>query len=208
MNQFTLLVVVLVAFCYFGGKYCPSALKKNKEMLLGVAGGLVLCSFFGLRLEGFKCQFTNRQEIIDDNDCGDGGDVIFENTDAGIRLCQDQLIDTWDVQLSQTGACRRARDAERVRRSHQRHLVTSTASTHEKEHKNDTTAEKIAEARRVAHSLRTGAPVPVDAEERAAWNQRRDPASGPVADRRARIEMYGSDTGPTAADNEADMYGG
>ena len=53
MNQFTLLVVVVVAFCYFGGKYCPSVLKKNKEMLLGVAGGLVLCSFFGLRLEGW-----------------------------------------------------------------------------------------------------------------------------------------------------------
>lgn len=52
MNQFTLLVVVVVVFCYFGGKYCPSALKKNKELLLGVAGGLVLCSFFGLRLEG------------------------------------------------------------------------------------------------------------------------------------------------------------
>ena len=53
MNQFTLLVIVVVVFCYFGGKYCPSALKKNKELLLGVAGGLVLCSFFGLRLEGF-----------------------------------------------------------------------------------------------------------------------------------------------------------
>ena len=33
MNQLTLLVVVLVAFCYFGGKYCPLVLKKNKEIL-------------------------------------------------------------------------------------------------------------------------------------------------------------------------------
>ena len=47
-----LVIVVLVLFCYFGGKYCPSVLKKNKEILLGLAGGLVLCSFFGLRLEG------------------------------------------------------------------------------------------------------------------------------------------------------------
>ena len=53
MNQLTLLIIVLVLFCYFGGKYCPSVLKKNKEILLGVAGGLVLCSFFGLRLEGW-----------------------------------------------------------------------------------------------------------------------------------------------------------
>ena len=53
MNQLMMIVVVLVLFCYFGGKYCPSVLKKNKELLLGVAGGLVLCSFFGLRLEGY-----------------------------------------------------------------------------------------------------------------------------------------------------------
>ena len=53
MNQLMMIVVVVVLFCYFGGKYCPSVLKKNKEILLGVAGGLVLCSFFGLRLEGF-----------------------------------------------------------------------------------------------------------------------------------------------------------
>ena len=56
MNQLTLLVIVLVLFCYFGGKNCPSVLKKNKEILLGVAGGLVLCSIFGLRLEGFVAQ--------------------------------------------------------------------------------------------------------------------------------------------------------
>ena len=32
MNQLTLLVIVLVLFCYFGGKNCPSVLKKNKEI--------------------------------------------------------------------------------------------------------------------------------------------------------------------------------
>ena len=73
MNQFTLLVVVLVAFCYFGGKYCPSALKKNKEILLGVAGGLVLCSFFGLRLEGL-CVAGRRED-------GTGMMVIPEGID-------------------------------------------------------------------------------------------------------------------------------
>ena len=82
MNQFTLLVIVVVAFCYFGGKYCPSALKKNKEMLLGVAGGLVLCSFFGLRLEG-----------IDPEGRGGGGGGVANgkdcttNTDCNSQNC-------------------------------------------------------------------------------------------------------------------------
>ena len=53
MNQFTVLVLVLVVFCYFGGKYCPAVLKKNKQILLGVVGGLVLASFFGLKLEAY-----------------------------------------------------------------------------------------------------------------------------------------------------------
>jgi hypothetical protein len=52
MNQFTILVLVLVVFCYCGGKYCPSVLKQNKQILLGIVGGLVLASFFGMRLEG------------------------------------------------------------------------------------------------------------------------------------------------------------
>ena len=52
MNQLILVVVALVALCYFGGNYCPAVLKNNKKMLLGVVVGLVLCSFFGMRLEG------------------------------------------------------------------------------------------------------------------------------------------------------------
>ena len=54
MNQLILVIVVLVAFVYFGGSNVPKVLRDNKEILLGLAGGLVLCSFFGLRLEGFK----------------------------------------------------------------------------------------------------------------------------------------------------------
>ena len=53
MNQLSLVIVALVAFTYFGGSYAPSVLKSNKQMLLGVVGGLVLCSFFGMRLEGW-----------------------------------------------------------------------------------------------------------------------------------------------------------
>lgn len=43
---------IVVAFCYFGGSNCPSLLRQNKEMLLGVLVGMTLCSFTGLRMEG------------------------------------------------------------------------------------------------------------------------------------------------------------
>jgi len=52
MNQFTLLVIILVVFTYYGGSNVPKILKDNKEILLGVVVGLVLCSFLGMRLEG------------------------------------------------------------------------------------------------------------------------------------------------------------
>ena len=54
MNQFTLLVIILLIFTYYGDSYVPKVLKENKELLLGVVGGLVLCSFLGMRLEGFR----------------------------------------------------------------------------------------------------------------------------------------------------------
>lgn len=59
MNNLMLLVVLFVMFIYFGGSNVPLVLKQNKEMLLGVAGGLVLCSFFGMKLEGFDLQLSN-----------------------------------------------------------------------------------------------------------------------------------------------------
>lgn len=52
MNQVTLLVIILVVFTYYGGSNVPKVLKDNKELLLGVVVGLVLCSFLGMRLEG------------------------------------------------------------------------------------------------------------------------------------------------------------
>ena len=84
MNQLTLLVIVVVAFCYFGGKYCPSALKKNKELLLGVAGGLVLCSFFGLRLEGLDVgEICKADDQCNTNHCG-------APNESGIRRCAEE----------------------------------------------------------------------------------------------------------------------
>ena len=54
MNTLMLVVLAVVAFCYCGGKYCPSVLKQNKEVVLGVLVGMALCSFAGLKLEGFE----------------------------------------------------------------------------------------------------------------------------------------------------------
>ena len=52
MNTLMLVALAVVALCYCGGKYCPKVLSSNKEILLGVLVGMVLCSFAGLKLEG------------------------------------------------------------------------------------------------------------------------------------------------------------
>ena len=52
MNTLMLVVLAVVLLCYCGGKYCPKVLSSNKEVVLGVLVGMVLCSFAGLRVEG------------------------------------------------------------------------------------------------------------------------------------------------------------
>ena len=54
MNQLMLVIIVFVAFVYFGGSNVPKVLRDNKEMLLGVVVGIVLYSFLGMRLEGIN----------------------------------------------------------------------------------------------------------------------------------------------------------
>ena len=98
MNQFTILVLLLVVFCYCGGKYCPSVLKQNKQILLGVVGGLVLASFFGFRLEGMK---NVGQSCSYDSDCESGncgpraegdyyGKCLRATTESGNRNSESQ----------------------------------------------------------------------------------------------------------------------
>ncbi len=55
MNRLLLfsIVLVLVLFIFYGGKNVPKVMKNNKEILLGIVGGLVLCSFLGMNLEGY-----------------------------------------------------------------------------------------------------------------------------------------------------------
>ncbi len=77
MNNLMLLVVLFVMFIYFGGSNVPLVLKQNKEMLLGVAGGLVLCSFFGMKLEGlggFGEACVNNNDCTSNNCVGSGND--------------------------------------------------------------------------------------------------------------------------------------
>ena len=54
MNTLMLVALAVVALCYCGGRFCPSVLKQNKELVLGVLVGMALCSFTGLRLEGIE----------------------------------------------------------------------------------------------------------------------------------------------------------
>jgi len=61
MNPLIIIIVALVALCYFGGNYCPSVLKKNKEMLLGVVVGIALCSFMDMRLEGMSTMASSER---------------------------------------------------------------------------------------------------------------------------------------------------
>lgn len=74
MNNLMLLVVLFVMFIYFGGSNVPLVLRQNKEMLLGVAGGLVLCSFFGMKLEGFEeyCSVQDFKNLM----CAEGASTI------------------------------------------------------------------------------------------------------------------------------------
>ena len=71
MNTLILVALAVVAFCYCGGKYCPSVLKQNKEVVLGVLIGLALCSFGGLKLEGLTNCPANIENFTSnkDEDC-------------------------------------------------------------------------------------------------------------------------------------------
>ena len=66
MNQLVILVVALVVFVYFGGKYVPKVLKDNKQIMLGLVGGVVLCSFMCKNVEGFNTETDGlSQPVVD-----------------------------------------------------------------------------------------------------------------------------------------------
>lgn len=57
-------LVLLVLFVHFGGSNVPKVLKDNKQMVYGVTIGLVLCSFFGVKVEGIETCGTNDDGTI------------------------------------------------------------------------------------------------------------------------------------------------
>ena len=78
MNMLILILALIVGWCYFGDKHCPSVLKQNKQILLGVLIGLGSISCMGLGIEGFGTSFIRIQ-----NPAGD-----IENYDAD---CCEQI---------------------------------------------------------------------------------------------------------------------
>ena len=104
MNIIILLSIALVLCAYFWPD-CPKILKENKQMLLGVIVGLVLCSFYNLKVEGLdpdqsdtssstETQIIKRDQPV--SGCGekntvDNGDGTFQevwsNCDPDINIC-------------------------------------------------------------------------------------------------------------------------
>ena len=101
MNIIILLSIAQVLCAYFWPA-CPKILKENKQILLGVIVGLVLCSFYNLRVEGLdkdtppstKTQIIKRDLPV--SGCGekipvDYGDgtvqEVWSNCDPDINIC-------------------------------------------------------------------------------------------------------------------------
>ena len=87
MNTLMLVALAVVVFCYCGGKYCPSVLKQNKEVVLGVLVGMALCSFGGLKLEGFEV-LENSTDLLDCIAVADRAPTS-ENRVAKVQWCVD-----------------------------------------------------------------------------------------------------------------------
>ena len=80
MNNLMLVALAVVLLCYCGGRFCPSVLKQNKEVVLGVLVGMALSSFAGLKLEGAA---NLGKSCSIDSDCNSGhcnGGVCVEMT--------------------------------------------------------------------------------------------------------------------------------
>jgi hypothetical protein len=95
MNNFVVLSIALVVFTYYGDKYVPTILKDNKQMLLGVVVGLLLCTFFKTdSVEGYfgLTGGEDRYGIIDCRSKGSG-------TCADARAADDQFpsFGCWDT---------------------------------------------------------------------------------------------------------------
>lgn len=85
-------LVLLVLFVHFGGSNVPKVLKDNKQMVYGVTIGLVLCSFFGVKVEGYPPSSPHPHA----SDSGDAWksnpgyqtqECKYESRNANARVC-------------------------------------------------------------------------------------------------------------------------
>ena len=101
MNQLVILVVALVVFIYFGGKYVPKVLKDNKQIMLGLVGGIVLCSFMCKSVEGFRD--ANEENVCHSiKDANDAAEIALgKNTNSISRLlCENKDLSTNQIMNS------------------------------------------------------------------------------------------------------------
>ena len=80
-----LLSIALVLCAYFWPA-CPKILKENKQILLGVIVGLVLCSFYNLKVEGLD---------PDQSDTSSSTETQIIKRDPPVSGCGEKIGDTW-----------------------------------------------------------------------------------------------------------------
>ena len=115
MKGLLLGLVLLVLFVHFGGPNVPKVLKDNKQMVYGVTIGLVLCSFFGVKVEGLESSSSRTCNLEDgtvvnitpgaDNALTEDGNkmtikTIEDSSHDGMTLCEliNYMQDSTDVE--------------------------------------------------------------------------------------------------------------
>ena len=81
-----LAVIVFLVFLWKGGKYVPTVLKKDKNAFLYIIIGLVLCSFFGVRIEGLSTGSAVQQFRVNTEGAAQSGAMFRGNSGGGRRL--------------------------------------------------------------------------------------------------------------------------
>lgn len=93
-NQVILLSVLFIFFIYYGEEYVPISLKKNKDILVGIIGGLVLCVFLKSRVEGVCFNGPGDLKKINDVEsaCDPDGDFESVPDSCPSKECAETLI--------------------------------------------------------------------------------------------------------------------
>ena len=93
-------LVLLVLFVHFGGSNVPKVLKDNKQMVYGVTIGLVLCSFFGVNVEGMVYNDNDLKQCLLDK-CNPSPPIYCDRCSGYI----DHYISSSPIPESNEGHC-------------------------------------------------------------------------------------------------------